>query len=92
MLTLPRTANIILVRELYTSTKLITKNKDLNLELFGVRYAKLMVTKELLLLDFHQIFLLELWEPLLEYNYILKEIEKILYFIIFIILFNEKET
>lgn len=85
MSTLLRIVNITLVRELYTSTKLITKNKDLNLELFGVKYAKLTVTKELLLLDSLQIFLLELWVPLLEYNYILKEIEKILYFIIFII-------
>lgn len=50
---------IISVRESLLFTKLRFIDKEVSSELFGVKFHKLMVTKELSLLDSHQIYLQE---------------------------------
>lgn len=76
---------------MYTFTKLIIKSREPSSEPFGAKFARLMETKELSLQDSLQIFLLEPWEPLLEFNYTHKEIDNILYFINFIIFLMKKK-
>ena len=80
-----------MVKESYTSTKPILKNREPNSEQFGEKYANLMETKELLLPDSLQIYQPEPWDPLSEFNCILKEIDNYLYFIIFIIFLMKKK-